>query len=400
MTTRTSFARPSRLGGLVAALAASLALAACGSSGSGTSSTSAPGGSGTSGSTSTTQAPPNPASQLAALEKPPASAVSLSEDGSSLLYPLFQSWATAYHAAHSTVTASSGSDGSGTGIADAESGVVDIGASDAYLPPATYSQYPTLENIPVAISAQVAAYNLPGFATKHLKLSGSVLSAMYDGSIKSWDDPAIKALNPGVTLPSLAIVPIHRSDSSGDTFLFTSFLTASYPSGWAAKNGGPSTSASFPSVSGALAEKGNSGMVAGCGATKGCIAYIGISYLKDFSQAGLGYAALQNKSGKFEVPTAATIDAAAASFTNVPANGSISLIYGPASGGYPIINFEYLMAKTNQSSTTKATAIKALIAWAMDPKGGNSATYLGPVYFQPLPPGALAVAINLVKKIS
>jgi phosphate transport system substrate-binding protein len=76
------------------------------------------------------------------------------------------------------------------------------------------------------------------------------------------------------------------------------------------------------------------------------------------------------------------------------------LIFGPASGGYPIINFEYLIVKTNQSNMNKAVAIKALIAWAMDPTGGNSATYLGPVNFQALPSGAIAVAIKLLKKIS
>ncbi len=372
---------------------AALSLAACGSS----SSTPTTSSGGTSAPSTTT--PADPAAQLTALETPPSAAVHLTEDGSSLLYPLYKTWVSGFGAMHSNISSSSGSDGSGTGITDSETGVVDIGASDAYLPPATYSSYPTLENIPTAISAQVVAYNVPGITTQHLKLNGTVLSDIYDGTVKNWDASAIAMLNPGVKLPDLGIVPVHRSDSSGDTFLFTTYLADTVPSGWAASEGA-SPSASFPSVSGGLGAKGNSGMVATCGATKGCIAYIGISYLSDIASARLHYAALQNKAGGFELPTKATIEAEASSFTNVPANGSISLIDGPATGAYPIINFEYLIVKTNQSSATTAQAVKALIAWAVSPSGGNAASYLGPVNFQPLPAGALAVTVALLKKIS
>ena len=383
---------PRRLAVASALSAVALAFAACSSSSSSSTTTTS------SDPTATTTAPSDPGSPLTALETPPTSTVHLTEDGSSLLYPLYKAWASGFQSLHSNISSTSGNDGSGTGITDAETGTVDIGASDAYLPPATASQYPTLENIPTAISAQVIAYNVPGVTT-HLKLDGTVLSDMYDGTIKNWNDPAIAHLNPGVTLPSLAVVPVHRSDSSGDTFLFTTYLADAVPSGWAAHEGA-SPAASFPSVSGGLAEKGNSGMVAGCGATKGCVAYIGISYLSDIASAGLHYAELQNKAGTFELPTKASIEAEASSFTNVPANGSISLIYGPAAGGYPIINFEYLIVKTNQSSASTAQAIKALIAWAMDPKNGNGSTYLTPVNFQPLPAGALAVSVALLKKIS
>jgi phosphate transport system substrate-binding protein len=345
-------------------------------------------------------APANPSAQLTALVTPPSSSVSLTEDGSSLLYPLYQAWEQGFHAMHANVSSTSGSDGSGTGISDAETGTVDIGASDAFLPPATFTQYPTIENIPLAISAQMVNYNLPGLASAHLKLSPSVLDGMYDGSITKWNDSAIKALNPGVNLPAIAVVPIHRSDSSGDTFLFTSYLTAGDPSGWAAKGGGGSPSATFPSVTGALAEHGNSGMEAGCAATKGCVAYIGISYKSDTTKAGLGEAELENKSGNYELPTSSTILAEASSFTNVPADGAISLIYGPASSGYPIINFEYAIVKTGQASSSTAKAIVALLAWAMDPSYGSSSKYLGPVNFEPLPSGALAVAVALLKKIN
>ena len=395
---RTALRHPGRLVGPVAVPLAALALpavtlAACGSSGSSTTTSS--------GSGSPALSPSGGSSlsaQLAALEKSSGKA-SLTEDGSSLLYPLYQSWVSGYANTHSGFSSTSGADGSGTGIADAESGTTVLGASDAYLPPGTSTTYPTLENIPVAISAQMINYNLPTLAGTHLKLDGKVLAGMYDGSITNWDSSAIKALNPGVKLPNQKVVPVHRSDSSGDSFLFTSYLADSDSASFAAKQG-PSTSPSFPSVSGALAAKGNSGMVAACGSTPGCVAYIGISYLSDTQKAKLGEAMLQNRSGSFELPSASTIHAEASGFSHVPPNGAISLIYGSASGGYPIINFEYVVVKTNQASASVASGLKSFLAWAMDPTKGNSGAYLNAVNFQPLPPSALAVAVSLLKKIS
>jgi len=387
-------------GSIACGLAAALALAACSSSPAskttGTSGSTAPAG----GSTSSTVAPQatSLSSILDSLEHAPSSGVSLTEDGSSLLYPLYQAWVSGYAKIHSNFSSTSGADGSGTGIADAESGTTVLGASDAYLPPGTTTQYPTIENIPMAISAQMINYNLPGMQNTHLKLNGTVLAGMYEGTIKNWDDPAIAKLNPSVRLPNLPVVPVHRSDSSGDTFLFSSYLADSDPSSFAAKLG-PSTSITFPSVSGALAAKGNSGMVATCGATKGCVAYIGISYKKDTTAAKLGEALLANKSGNYLLPNPSTIHAEAAGFTNVPANGAISLIYGSAAHGYPIINFEYLVVKTNQSNSTLAEGLKAFLAWCVDPRYGNAPSYLDQVGFQPLPSGALSVSLALIKKI-
>ena len=115
-----------------------------------------------------------------------------------------------------------------------------------------------------------------------------MLTQIYQGKITTWNDPAIKALNPGVSLPSMKIVPLHRADSSGDTFLFTSYLNAQDPSGWSSSNVG--TTVTWPSVPGELGEQGNGGMVQGCAATKGCVAYIGVSYLSKTQAAGLGEA--------------------------------------------------------------------------------------------------------------
>jgi phosphate transport system substrate-binding protein len=294
---------------------------------------------------------------------------------------------------------STASTGSGTGVSAAATGTVQIGASDAYLSPTQASQYSGLMNIPVAISSQFIAYNVPE-VSGHLKLTGQLLSSIYQGQVTNWDASQIKALNPGVNLPNLPIVTVHRSDSSGDTFLFTSFLSDADPSGWGSKYS-YSTSIQFPNAPGAEGAEKNSGMLSTCEATKGCIAYIGISYLTKALSAGLGEAELQNKSGSFELPTATSISAEAAGYASqTPSTGTISMIYGPAADGYPIVNYEYAIVQSHQSSSQDAAAVQAFLAWAIDPSGGNALSYLDQVHFVPLPSQVVNIAVNQLSKVS
>jgi phosphate transport system substrate-binding protein len=330
------------------------------------------------------------------VEKPPGGTVT--ETGSTLLYPLFNLWAGGYGTTYPSVTIQTAGTGSGTGISEATNGTIDIGASDAYLSPSDVTASPDLKNIPLAISAQIIAYNVPGVLS-HLKLSGKVLSEIYQGTVTKWNASQIASLNPGVTLPSIPIVTLHRSDSSGDTFLFTTYLSKTDPSGWGTKIGF-NTTVPWPAAPGALGEEGNSGMVSGCKATPGCIAYIGISYLTQALQSGLGYAQLENAKGQYVVPTPASIAAEAAAFVKkTPANGTISLIYGPASGGYPIINYEYAIVSTHQSSSSTAKNIRSVLEWALNAKDGSASTYLSQVNFQALPSKVEAQSLKQVLSI-
>jgi phosphate transport system substrate-binding protein len=331
-----------------------------------------------------------------AIETPPTA--TLSETGSTLLYPLWNIWVPAYRAKYSQVTINTAGTGSGTGISDAASGTADIGSSDAYLSNSQKLATPTLLNIPVAISAQVIAYNVPG-VTSHLKLNGKLLSEIYQGKITKWNDSAISAANPGVTLPAIPIVAIHRSDGSGDTFLFTQYLSKQDASGWGTAVGF-GTTVQWPSTPGALAEQGNGGMVSGCKATPGCIAYVGISYLTELLGDGLHYAELQNGTGSYLLPTSAAVQAEAAYFVpKTPANGTISLIDGPATGGYPIINYEYAIVNSKQNASTTAKAIRSVLQWAISPTHGNSSTYLNRVSFQPLPAKVVAQSAKQIASI-
>jgi len=341
---------------------------------------------------------PSAAAKVAGAPLPasPASATaSITETGSTLLFPLVSAWATDYQKLYKQVTITTGGTGSGTGITDASTGTVDIGASDAYLSSADKSQYPGLLNIPLAISAQQISYNVAG--VKNLKLDGTVLAGIYNGKITTWNAPAITALNPGVSLPALKIVPLRRLDSSGDSFLFTSYMNAQSPGTWGASSVG--TTVSWPSVPGELSETGNGGMVSGCAATRGCIAYIGISYLAKTQAAGLGQAVLKNAAGKFVAPSPATVSAAAnAQTAKTPASETLSLINGPGATAYPIINYEYAIVNTKQLNATTAEDMRAFLHWAVH-AGQSAATYLSAVNFQPLPASVVTLSDAQIAKI-
>ncbi len=354
-----------------AALVPLALLAACGSSGTSTTATS-PSASSTSG------------------------IVSLTETGSTLMFPLFGAWQTAYNKTVTNVNLTTAGTGSGTGIADAASGVVNMGASDAYLSSAEMSQNHNLLNIPLAVSSAMISYNVPGVGG-HLKFNGPVLTGIYSGKITKWNDPAIAKINPGVKLPSMNIVTLHRSDSSGTTFIYTSYLNAQDSVGWPAAQVG--TTVSWPKAPGALAELGNGGMVSGCAATKGCIAYIGTSYLTQTTAAHLGEAKLANKAGKYTLPTSPAVQAALSQFAPLtPANESQSLINTSNPKGYPIINYEYVVVNKKQSSAAVASAMKAFLNWTLTT--GNSATFLTPVYFEPLPATVKALSQTQISSIS
>ena len=331
------------------------------------------------------------------VQAPPSAAVTLAETGSSLLYPLWNLWQPAYSHQYPTVTISTASTGSGAGIAQTLAGTANIGASDAYLAPAQIASNKNALNIPLAISSQFVAYNVPG--VKNLKLSGKVISEIYQGTITTWNAKPIAALNKGVTLPSTPIVTVHRSDGSGDTFIFSQFLSATDPSGWGAKIP-VGTTVPWPNVTGALAGTGNAGMLAACASTPGCIAYIGVSYLQKAQVKSLGEALLQNKAGQFVLPTAAAVNAAASSFTaKTPAGGVISMINSPATGAYPIVNYEYAIVIKNQTSSDVASAIRSVLDWTISPAQGSSAAFLNAVNFQPLPAKVVSQSIAQIKKI-
>lgn len=319
----------------------------------------------------------------------------LSESGSTLLYPVFNAWAGNYSNATITTLAT----GSGTGISSAIAGTVEIGASDAFLTPSEAQSHPNVINIPIAISYQYIAYNIPGL-TGTLDLSGNVIAGIYMGTITNWNSSVIQQMNPGVTLPNHTIVPVHRSDGSGDTFMFTSFLTKSN-STWGSSIGA-STSPNWPSVAAALGGDGNSGIITKMTSTPYSIGYIAATYQKQVDSAGFGLANLENQKGQFVAPTVSNVATAAQQYLPlIPANGTIALQYAPGSNSYPIADMEYIIVQKNQTSPAVASSLKEFINWAVSPNGGSSTKYLTSFNLVALPSSVVSQIVDpLVNQIT
>ena len=337
------------------AVAASLGVAACGSSGNGNSS----------GSSSSST----------------GSSKTLIGAGSTLVAPLVTEWQSPYDKANG-VNVTYGAIGSGGGIEQITARTVNFGASDAPMTSSEASACKDCVEIPWALAAVDVAYSVKGVPSG-LHFTGPVLAKIWMGQIKHWNDPAIQRLNPGVKLPSTPIVPVHRTDGSGDTYAFTNYLSKISPT-FKSKIGN-ATTVSWP---GGIGGKGNSGVGGALTSTNGSIAYITAAYVVANK---FHYGLVQNAAGKYPTPGVPSILAAASAAKSVPGGGKqgISITDPPASaaGAYPISTFTYVIVPVHTASTT-ATALKKFITWAV-----TSGQSYGPkLDFAPLPSKVVATA--------
>jgi phosphate transport system substrate-binding protein len=324
--------------------------------------------------------------------------VTVAETGSTLIYPLFKAWVEAYMKIDPDLHLTAGATGSGAGIAQTIAKQVQIGTSDAYMSDNEAMANPQILNIPLAISAQTVEANLPELRSNNLKLSGPVLAGIYFGKTREWDAQPIADLNRGVHLPHHAIVPIRRADSSGDTFIFTQFLTFSTPA-WE-NSIGYGTTVRWPSVPGGLTASGNQDMMQTIARTPYSVGYLGGSFETDAEKAGLITAALENQDGKFLLPTAATVSAAGAALTpRTPPDERLTLVYAPGPDSYPLINYEYAIVSDRQPKPQLATAISNFLLWCISPQGGSAAKFLDPVHFVALPTPIRALSEIQIGKI-
>ena len=337
-----------------------------------------------------------------------AADVSISETGSTLIFPLFKAWVAAYAKVEPSVQMTVGATGSGAGISQAIARQVQIGTSDAYMSDVQMMASPHILNIPLAISAQTVDANLPELHGASLKLSGPVLAGIYSGKIREWGAEPIAALNRGVHLPHHPIVPVRRADGSGDTFIFTQFLTFSTSTenedslgyGSWGDSIGFGTTVPWPSVSGSLTASGNQGMMQTIARTPYAVGYLGASFEDDANKAGLITAMLQNQAGNFVLPSTATVTAAADSLTpRTPADERLTLVFAPGANSYPLINYEYAIVSDKQPDAQTATAIGNFLLWCISPQGGNAASFLNPVHFMALPTAIRARSEIQIAKI-
>ena len=281
---------------------------------------------------------------------------SLKGAGSSLVDPMVQEWSDELRD-RSGIDLVYSPIGSGGGIQAITTRTVDFGASDAPLTPDQADSCDGCVLVPWALSATGVSYNLPE-AGDDLRLSGPVIADIFLGKITNWSDPRITKLNPGKQLPSQAISPIYRSEGSGDTYAFTSYLTKVSPE-WKARVGA-GTSVNFPAGVGG---KGNSGVVGTMTRAKGALGYVGVAYAV---QNKLGVASIRNAAGQFVPPDLPGITAAAEAMGKPAPDNSIPIVDPPASakGAYPISTFTYAIVPKDSE---KARELKKLLEFAIGP---------------------------------
>jgi len=284
----------------------------------------------------------------------PAAGGSITGAGSSLMAPLIAQWKQDYQS-RAGVGLTYGSVGSGAGIAQITARTVDFGASDAPLTGAQRGACNRCYQIPWALTATGIAFHLNGI--RKLKLTGPIVAKIYLGQITNWNDPAIRKINKGVSLPNLKITPAFRSDGSGDTYAFTDYLSR-VSGAWKSKVGF-STQVSFPTGVGG---KGNDGLTAIVSSTNGALSYISASYIIAHN---LGAAALQNRAGRFEYPNLTNI-ANAAKGVKIGRFNEMHIVNPPKRNktAYPLSTFSYVIVP---KTTPKKDLLTKFILYAMGP---------------------------------
>jgi phosphate transport system substrate-binding protein len=275
-------------------------------------------------------------------------AANISGAGATFPFPIYAKWASAYKAVSGN-NLNYQSIGSGGGIKQIESKTVTFGASDMPLPVAELNKFGLLQ-FPSVIGGDVPIVNLRGVAPGALVLDGPTLADIFLGKISNWSDPAIKKLNPGLTLPNQAIVTVHRSDGSGTTFIFVNYLSK-VSKEWADRVGF-ATAVDWPHGIGA---KGNEGVAGNVAQASGSIGYVEYAYV---TQNKLNYVRMVNKDGKTVSPSAAAFGAAAATATWDPANGFGTVLTDqPGASTWPIAGATFILVykqPPDQAATKEA----------------------------------------------
>jgi len=303
--------------------------------------------------------------------------------GATFPYPLYSKWFYEYAKIDKTVNFNYQSIGSGGGIRQIFAQTVDFGASDAFLTEEQLKQAPgKILHIPTTAGAVVLIYNIPELKGKEpLKLTPEIISKIYLGKIKKWNDKLIQTENPNVTLPDKNIVVARRSDGSGTTFIFTDYL-CEISAEW--KNRvGKGTSVNWPV---GLGGKGNEGVAGIVKNTPYSIGYVEISYA---IQNNLDYAIVKNKDGSYVKPTIESITAAIEDKAkNMPDDYRVSIVNAAGKNSYPISGFTWILVYQKQKDPVRGEKLVKFLKWALT----DGQKYCAELHYAPLPK-------NLVDKV-
>jgi phosphate transport system substrate-binding protein len=312
-----------------------------------------------------------------------AAAQALTGAGATFPDPIYEKWFDAY-GKKTGIKINYQAIGSGGGITAFTNKTVDFGASDG---PMNTDQMSAVQgdviHIPTVIGAVVLTWNLPALGATQLKLDGPAIADIYLGKITKWNSPRLTALNPGVKLPNLDIIVVHRADGSGTSYIFTDYLSKVSPE-WKSKVGF-GTQPAWPT---GLGGSKNDGVMQQVKQTEGGIGYVELIYAISNK---VPYALVKNPAGTFVNPSleSATAAAASAQFAK-NTDFRVSITNAPGAASYPISSFTWLLVRPDTKDPVKAKAIKNFVAWMVTPEAQDMAKSLA---YAPLP----APVVELIK---
>ena len=317
-----------------------------------------------------------------------AQAQQINGAGATFPNPIYSKWFAEYNKLHPDVQINYQPLGSGAGIRQLTSRTVFFGASDG---PMTNEQLQAAPgkvlHLPTVLGAVVPVYNIPGGA-QELKFTGPVLAKIYLGQITKWNDPAIAALNPGVSLPGTDIVVVHRSDGSGTTYIWVDYLSKVEPE--FRKTVGIATSVKWPTGVGGKGNEGVAGMVS---QTPGAIGYVELIYAL---QNKIPYGSVQNSSGAYVRASVESVTAAAAAAaTAMPPDFRVSITNPPGKDAYPIASFTWLLFYENPQDKAQARVMIDFVKWALT----DGQKYCAELGYAPLPPEVVKLEMATIDKI-
>jgi len=308
--------------------------------------------------------------------------------GATFPQPIYEKWFSEYNKLHPQIQINYQPLGSGAGIRNLTQQTVFFGATDG---PMTQDQMlaapARILHLPTVLGAVVPIYNVPG-VTAEIKFTGTVLADIFLEKIKKWNDPAIAAANPGVTLPNVDILTVHRSDSSGTTYIWCDFLGKVSPE-WL-KRVGVNTAVNWP---GGIGGAKSDGVTAAVKQTPGAIGYVELVFAL---QNKLAYGQVQSADKEFVKATIeSTTAAAAAAAAKMPADFRVSIVNAPGKGAYPVSSFTWMLFYEAPSDKAKAKVMVEFMQWALT-DGQKFAAAIG---YAPLPPAVITLELEALKKI-
>ena len=309
--------------------------------------------------------------------------------GSTYVAPFFALAFARYHQQHPAVTVNYSAVGSSAGIAAISAKQVDFGASDVPMNASELADAKKgpITQVPDALGAEGITYNLDLPAGARLHLTGPVLAAIFLGQITRWNDPAITALNPGITLPAASITVVHRSDGSGTTYIFSNYLSSADPA-WAAKVGTGKT-LNWPTGEGA---EGNGSMTSTVFRTPFSIGYVEQAYSQGLV---LPFAAIRNQTGDYVLPSTQTIAAAAAQKPHItPTN--FSIVNQPGASSYPISGYSWALIYTHQPNQASGQALVTMLNWLTH----DGQAYAAANLYVPLPAQVRQLARTMLQQVT